>query len=53
MTHELTDEWKHVQEHEILERKRARVYLVGFAAIVAVVAIGLLFALRWIGLTIQ
>ena len=53
MNHELTHEWKHVHEHEILERKRARFYLVGLAAVAVVVAIGLLFALRWIGLTIQ
>jgi hypothetical protein len=53
MGHELTVELKHVHEHGILERKRTRLYLVGFAAVMMVVASGLLLALRWIGLTVQ
>jgi hypothetical protein len=53
MSHELTEELGHVHEHGILERKRTRIYLVGFAAVMLVVASGLILALRWIGMTIQ
>jgi hypothetical protein len=53
MNNELTEELKHVHEHGILERKRTRIQLVGFAAVMVVVASGLILALRWIGLTIH
>ena len=53
MNNELTEQLQHVCEHGILERKRTRLYLVGFAAVMAVVASGLILALRWIGLTIH
>jgi hypothetical protein len=53
MGHGMSDELKYVHEHGILERKRTRVYLVGFAAAMVVVASALILALRWIGLTIQ
>jgi len=53
MNHELTQEWKQVHEHGILERKRTRLYLVGLATVMAVVASGLVLALRSICLTIQ
>jgi len=53
MNNELTEQLQHVREHGILERKRTRLYLVGFAAVMAVVASGLILALRWIGLTIH
>ena len=53
MNYELSQELKHVHDHGVLERKRTRLYLVGFAAVMAVVGSGLILALRWIGLTIQ
>lgn len=40
-----------LHEHEVVERKRTQLYLVGMLAIAAVVITGLGFAIRWIAVT--
>jgi hypothetical protein len=48
MSHELHE----LHEHEVVERKRTQLYLVGMLAIAAVVVTGLGFAIRWIAVTV-
>jgi hypothetical protein len=45
-------ELQHIHEHEVVERKRTQIYLVGMLAIAAVVVTGLGFAIRWIAVTV-
>jgi hypothetical protein len=49
----MTDELKEIERHEIAERRRTQLYLVGFAAVMLIVVIGLVLAFRWIGLTVH
>jgi hypothetical protein len=48
----MNTELQQVHEHEVVERKRTQLYLVGMFAIAAVVVTGLGFAIRWIALTV-
>jgi hypothetical protein len=45
-------ELQQIHEHEVVERKRTQLYLVGMLAITAVVVTGLGFAIRWIAVTV-
>ena len=53
MADEIIEELKHVKEHEILERRRSNLTLVAFAAVMALVIIGLVLAISSIGSTVR
>ena len=48
----MSGELHQLHEHEVVERKRTQIYLVGMLAIAAVVVTGLGFAIRWIAVTV-
>jgi hypothetical protein len=48
----MNSELQQLHEHEVVERKRTQLYLVGMLAITAVVVTGLGFAIRWIAVTV-
>jgi hypothetical protein len=48
----MSAELQQIHEHEVVERKRTQLYLVGMLAIAAVVVTGLGFAIRWIAVTV-
>ena len=49
----MVEELKEIERHEIEERRRTQLYLVGFAAVVVVVVIGLVLAFSWISSTVH
>jgi hypothetical protein len=49
----MVEDLKGIERHEIEERRRTQVYLVGFAAVLVVVVIGLVLAFSWIGSTVH
>jgi hypothetical protein len=53
MADDFTEELKHVRQHEILERRRSNVALIAFAAVIALVIVGLVLAFSSIGSTVR
>ena len=45
-------ELQQLHDQEITERRNSRLYLTGFVAVSLIVVVGVLFALRWVALTV-
>lgn len=49
----MVEDLKEIARHEIEERRRSQMYLIGFAAVLLVVVIGLVLAFSWISSTVH
>jgi len=49
----MVEELKEIEKHEVAERRRTQVYLIGFAAVLLVVIAGLVLAFSSIGSTVH
>ena len=49
----MVEELKGIEKHEIEERRRTQLFLVGFATVLVIVVVGLVLAFSWIGNTVH
>ena len=53
MVDHIAEELKHVEQHEIMERRRGTLHLIAFAGVMLLVIVGLILAFSSIGATVR
>jgi len=53
MADHIQEELKHVEQHEIAERRRGNLHLIAFAGVMLLVIVGLILAFSTIGSTVR